>query len=316
MVRTFVIATAALALLLSACTGTPSAPQATPAPQATQASVSVAVPAAVANQNAPVPSKSTGSSVNAPASLPVGLKDFRVPSGFSLETAGTIAAGGSQMDTGTWRGKAKVADVSAFYKQYATEQGWEIATTIENNDSGQVYATGKDGLSYIVSYTERNNEEVDLSVMAGKEAQATPPTGSQAIAPSVPKVTTLAEKPQAQPAPVSPALADVSEIPNELKDVPIPSGFGVVKDSAFRMTVGTGVTATVSLSGQGEIENIKDFYVQAFKARGLQEQVVMSTADETTVIYGGMKDGKQSILSAGIEKTDTGIGVTINYTSS
>lgn len=127
-----------------------------------------------------------------------------------------------------------------------------------------------------------------------------------------PEPTAEATKPAA-PASAGPSLTSTSALPNELKDLPTPSGFSVVKDSPFRITAGNRVSATAQLAGKGEVDKLQEFYVNAFRGKGLAEQAVISQEDQATVIFASQQGGKNVTLGAAIEKVDQGVEITLTY---
>jgi hypothetical protein len=85
-----------------------------------------------------------GEQVTISSKLPDELKTFPVPQGFSLETSGSMSSGDGNLATGSWKGKASVQDVAAFYKKTMTDQGWKEEYTFSADDASQA-SYSKDG---------------------------------------------------------------------------------------------------------------------------------------------------------------------------
>ncbi|MHB1131827.1 MAG: hypothetical protein ACYC4L_05495 [Chloroflexota bacterium] len=316
MRRVLFVSLVILALVLAGCSS-PAAPAATPA-ASSNAPGGGATPAGKPADAITI-TGNQGEKITVGSGLADEFKAFPVPGGFAFDSAGSMTAAGkdgAKLAAATWKGKVATAAVVAFYKKAATEQGWKEDMSFSDADGGQLWFTTKDGLSYIITYAGKDGAELELNVLASKESKPTPaaasPAATETKAAAAPPATPVASTPAPAATVAAPALADASALPAELKDLPIPGGFGVQKDGIARIASGGQFSmATAALWGTASPEKVVDFYQQALPAKGWQEEAAITNDDGADLAFMMEKDGGEWVLAISIAKEDGGTRVQV-----
>lgn len=245
------------------------------------------------------------------------LKDFPVPRGFQLESAGSVSSKGDKLVTGTYKGKGAFQAVAEFYKKALGDQRWQEELSMFDASSGGMltYSKGEQSVSVVLA-EGKSQGEMEITVLLSRSGQ-TPTAGGAATA----KPTTAPARPEASPAPelaatrADPALVDASAVPAELKDIPAPRGFGVVKGSTSRLTqAGKFQMAHVEWYGKGSLKDVADFYKSAIGGKGWNEGSFVSTEDSVFADYVNAKD-ENLILVLAVETSDPGLTVSLTVTA-
>lgn len=158
---------------------------------------------------------------------------------------------------------------------------------------------------------------VDLGLGGAVKAPAAGAASSGAAAPSAAQQTAPAASKPAAPAaseptvaPVAPQLADASTLPAELKDLPVPAGFGVVNGSTTRVASGGQFSvASATWFGKASVKDVGAFYKQALAATWNEDYYSDST-DALSAAYTNKKDTTLE-LALEVEKTESGTQVTL-----
>jgi hypothetical protein len=320
MSRTLFAAAVVVTLLLTGCSGSaqPSATAQAGTTQPTkQASVAPASSQSGAQGQSYTITGQDGAKVTVNSGLPEELKSFPVPAGFAYDSGGSMSAqgqGGGSLNVATYKGKMSLNDAIAYYKQTAASKGWTEGMSFSDNKGGQLWYTTPDSYSYIVSFTLQDDGTTEISVLGGKDKATAVPTKAAAAtqAPTKPAATTAPAKPAATPTPSGPALTGNSALPQELQDLPMPSGFAVEKDGVMRVASGGKFQmAAATLFGQGEPAAIGDWYLQNLKTKGWQEAFSQSGEDEVTLMLQQTKNGGELTLAINISKRDDGTGTEV-----
>ncbi|HEX2922416.1 MAG TPA: hypothetical protein VHS28_00115, partial [Chloroflexota bacterium] len=268
------------------------------------------------------------------------LKNFPVPQGFKMDKdgLGTVSSKGDTLSVGEWEGSGTPASVLEFYKKTMPGLGWTEDLSFSTETGGQVSYTK--GQSQAVVTINKSDSTTQLSIMVGKSgslksnsssaggsgagassgtniattgstpAPAAAPTKASA-APT--KAAAATPKPEATATPAAPKLGSASSVPDELKQVPLPSGFSVVDGSMMRQAAG-GVfaLATGKWFGKSSVADVVKFYKTAM-ANDWDEDYVTTSGDEAICTY---TNKKKPELSAEIEvmKEEAGTIVTVSLT--
>ncbi|MCL5111078.1 MAG: hypothetical protein M1401_19855 [Chloroflexi bacterium] len=258
-----------------------------------------------------------GAQVTINSGLPEELKAFPVPTGFAYDSGGSMSSqgkDGGSLNVATYKGQASLADSMNFYKQTAASKGWTEGMSFSDNKGGQLWYTTPDQYSYIVTFSLRDDGSTEISVLGGKDKATAVPTKTAAAtqAPARATATTTPAKPAATPTPSGPALTSNSALPQELRDLPMPSGFAVEKDGVLRMASGGKFQmAAATLFGQGDPATIGAWYQQNLKTKGWQESFSQSAEDEMTMMFTQTKDGVDLTMALNISKRDDGTGTEV-----
>ena len=238
------------------------------------------------------------------------FKSFPVPEGFKLESSGSVSSKGEKLSVATWKGKGSLPEVDKFYQKTMPGQGW-TEESVFTTDTGSMLSFNKGDINVVIT-TSKQDDVVDIAVMLGKSAQqpaaATPKqtTGSSsAMATPTPAKPEPTQKPEATPTPAGPTLTDASALPAELKDLPVPSGFSLVKDSAVRMAAGGKFqTAVAKWFGKTSVKEVGQFYQKALPGKGWTEEQFAEGEDNIGGSYRNEKAKMMLVLL--VEKTDAG----------
>ncbi|MHB1004673.1 MAG: hypothetical protein ACYC3S_03405 [Chloroflexota bacterium] len=249
------------------------------------------------------------------STMPDELKNFPAPAGFKLENASSISAGADKTATATWKGKAPITDVAAFYKKYAADQNWQVGLTFGDATSGQIHGTAPDNMNYIVSYSLGSDGGTEITVMASK-VKATPtkePATATTVA--VAKAAATSTKPQTTPAPEAPATTTQESLPNEIKDIPLPSGFALEKDGAFRLASGNNVSVNATFYGTGDMAKIQAFFESQMVSKGWEKDTVLAIGDQVTMMFTQQKNNLDLSIGISVVKKDPGLEIIMMYSS-
>ncbi len=270
-----------------------------------------------------------GEVVTFSAKLPDELKDFPVPQGFDHAEGsfGAMSAKKSErVATAVWRGKTAVETVVQFYKKGIADKGWKEESTFSTGDGFQGYYSKADAEAVVTVIKE--GEITSINVIVGKGIKKNEP--NTALSSSAPGSGSADSKPANQPAissstPVtslkpgqttqltSPQTSDAASIPQELKSIPVPSGFKVVKDSVNRLAEG-GVfkVGTVMYYGTSNLKQVVDFYTNSMSSDWTSElEGVME--EEAFFEFVNKKDATLR-LAIGVAKAEAGTEITIMLT--
>lgn len=322
MFKAILAALIAASLLLVSCSGGSGQPtaQATqqPSGQAAQQSGKPVGPVVgQPGQSVTIPGTG-GQSVTVDTSLPSEFAGFPVPPGFAYDSGGSLSVSGKEggkTTVASWKGKATLADAMSFYKQNAASKGWTEGMSFSDNKGGQLWFTTKDNYSYIVTLATRDDGALEISVLGGQSNWPTPaPTRAPVVQATKPPAaaTSAPAQPQATPATARPATVAVSQMPQELQALPLPSGFAPLQDGMMRLTSGNQLqTATTTLVGTGEPKQIAEFYKGALPGKGWAEELTMSTGQGVLLSFTGQVGGADFALNIAIEKKDAGTEVVL-----
>ncbi len=113
-----------------------------------------------------------GESLTISSEVPAELKNFPVPAGFKLEPTGggSLQSGADKTSVATWKAKANVDDVVAFYKQQMASQGYKEEMAMTSSDGGVlVYSKGDSSVTVTLG---KEGDTLNLAVMMGKSSSA------------------------------------------------------------------------------------------------------------------------------------------------
>jgi hypothetical protein len=303
MNRITTIVVAILALLVSGCA------------QAAQTAVEQTTGVKVDQKGDTVTVKGKdGESLTFSSDLPAEFKDFPVPSSFKVDSSGSISmgGGGDKLSVVAYKGKATTKDVGEFYRKTAKEKGWEEEFSFEDGKGGQLHYSTKGDIGYIVTYTDSGND-TEISVMISKTTPQPMATATRATAIPERESTPTPSRPGPTPTPATPATGDTSSIPAELKEIPTPQGFAVVKDSTHRVVVGgKAASAGAILFGKTAVDEVAKFYQNSLPAKGWNEVFVMEDVSSTALLFENAQTEGTS-LAINVQKTEAGTEVTMMY---
>jgi hypothetical protein len=253
----------------------------------------------------------TAVSITANKTVPDELKDFPVPSGYTLDSSGTMSSGDDKLIVASWKGKSDYKAVADFYKKAMADKGWKNDFTMDADTGGmQNWSKGDYGVT--ITYDKpKDKDESSISILMGKGKKT--PTPAKAEATDTPESEAAAPTPakaEATDTPAPPKAGDASSIAPELKDVPVPSGFTLVEGSAIRMEEGGKFKgATANWFGKTSIKDVAQFYKGQMTGKGWKEALVMEQDDSSMLSYTSAKD-ENLTLTIGVTKTDAGTEVT------
>ena len=157
---------------------------------------------------------------------------------------------------------------------------------------GQIVFSGpRDAKGLKLMFTPTPNEKIEFGLGTLALAQSTDAPGGAA-------------------APAGPKLAPASVLPDELKSLPMPTGFGVVENSARRSASGGKFqSADAQLFGKMSIEDLNTFYKTRLAA---QWDAIVEDEGSGDLQYTYMNKKDQSLtLYINAEQTDTGTTIDI-----
>lgn len=313
MFRVVVIALAIVALLLSGCQ------------QAAQKAVEQTTGVKVDNKNESVTlTGKDGEKVTISSEVPEELKDFPFPSGFKLDSSGSMSSGDDKLSVASWKGKSTIKDASDFYKKTMPEKGWKETSSFMSGDGG-LLNYDKGDLSVSVTFSQEK-EEVNISVLLAKSkktptaAAGSRSTGGSTSSTATPSSSsdssggraTATPKAEATSTPAGPVLTDSSTLPQELKDFPIPSGFSVIKNSASRAAYGGKVSEVrAAWFGKSSLKAVVDFFKQSLPSKGWQEDYIEDGENNTYLSYNNGKEENRISLTIMVEKQDAGTEIEV-----
>jgi hypothetical protein len=265
----------------------------------------------------------TGESVTFNGQAPDELKAFPVPAGFTLDKDGygSMTTQDGTMATATWVGSGGVGAAGDFYTGTLPKQGWTQTMAIDSGTS-RVFTYDKGEHSAWVSIDD-DGGKTRIAVLYGRQTNRPTPTAARAVAAPAAtaearagtSVDDAASRPQPTATSEAPTLTDPSVLPNELRAIPLASGFGIVKGSAQRIAEG-GVfrMATARAFGKLSVTDVESFYKQALVGQWKQDSE-FAGEDECQLAYTSKTEDTLA-LNIDIEKVDAGTEVTLTLLSS
>ncbi|MGI5836469.1 MAG: hypothetical protein ACOX87_08250 [Chloroflexota bacterium] len=267
-----------------------------------------------------------GEEITFGTNVPDDLKDFPVPQGFSSDQDGIgslSSKGGEEVAVAVWKGKTTVESVADFYKKSMPEKGWQEASFITMGDGFQGTYTKSDAEAVVTATKE--DEDIEISVLyskgtkkatstattsssaAGSGSTTSEPMNTPAVSQSAPTAT---PKPQPTPTPAAPQTSDTASVPQELKSIPVPNGFKVVKDSVNRLTEG-GVfkVGAVIYFGTMSVEQVTEFYTKSM-ANDWNSEAEAVMEEEALFEFVNKQDDTLR-LAIVIAKTETGTEISM-----
>lgn len=254
---------------------------------------------------------SDGQSMTVDSSIPDELKSFPVPQGFTSEGGGTMTAGGDKLAAVSWKGTGQVQSVIDFYKSSLPGQGWKEESTFVSGDGGMLNYSKPDGYGLTVTVSKDDSNNITVAVLGGKSSKTPTPSTDSAPTPRAQATSKPEATPTPEPttAPQAPATTDASAVPAELKDVPLPSGFAPVKNSAARMaTGGKFQMAYVEFFGKASMKDTAAWYSSNLDAKGWTVDMDNSGEEESVFVCTSKAD---STLHLGINVTAGDAGTSI-----
>ncbi|MCL4535488.1 MAG: hypothetical protein M1370_10070 [Bacteroidetes bacterium] len=76
-----------------------------------------------------------------------------------------------------------------------------------------------------------------------------------------------------------------SNVPDELKNFPVPPGFTAQKDGAGTLSTGGAKTSVASWKGKGKVEDTVAFYKKTLTDQGYKEEMSMTAGDGGVLSY-------------------------------
>ena len=289
-----VVTVALLVMLLAGC-GQPQTPvEPPPTPAAGVGPVqAIPVPGVATKGDSVTIKGNQGEAIVVGSGIPDELKNFPVPQGFRYESGGSMSSGADKFAAVNWVGKGTLKAVADFYKKVMPEQGWtETASVSTTEGLWLTYEKGdKDSVALVAA---PQGDEVTLSAVWGKASQQPGVVGKSA------------PQPGTVPAPAGPATTDPSTLPSELKDIPVPAGFAVIKGSARRETGGGQFSlAEAAWFGQASTKEAFAFFQKTLPAKGWNEASTDEGEDQAYLSYSNAKDSTL-LLEVDISKDQGG----------
>lgn len=310
-VQGFFAALALLSLIVVGCAsnGAQTTPQATQ--PASQSASQQATPTQSQQSGGKVTIPgSNGTSVTIDSSVPDDLKTFPVPQGFTSQGMGSMTSGGDKLSTGSWTGTGQVQTVVDFYKSSLPGQGWKEEGTILTDSGGFINYSKPGGLGLTVTVSKDDSGKITIAVLYGKSSATPTPQAQATEAADATETPEATSAPEATSTPAAPAKGDSSLIPAELKDIPVPSGFYLVKDSAIRLASGGQFTlATAEFFGTTSVKDVGAFYKSSLTAKGWNIDTEVG-GEDTYVLACKNSDGSLS-LEVSVSTADAGTQVAI-----
>jgi hypothetical protein len=256
---------------------------------------------------------------NAPTlTQPSDLRDFPVPSGFVAERASISSAGGDPVALGAWKGKGSVEATIAFYQRTLVEQGWAEEYTFARPDGGQT-AYSRSGSVATVTLARRG-DELQAGVLIARDGYGTGSPGKAGVGSPIAPPTAVALRPATAPAPIpslpaptgsaasssGSATAYALDVPEEMRRVPIPSGFTLVEGSAQRFTHGDGTTLAMTMwTGKGTVADVAEYYRHTMPEPGWMALSFRETNGGFAAQFSSQEDLG---VTVGIELTEVSTG--------
>jgi hypothetical protein len=204
-----------------------------------------------------------GEAVVLGATIPDELKGFPVAAGFTPQAGASFSGGGDKGITGVWKGKGDIAQIAAFFKKELTSQGWTEDLAMDSPAAIiRQYLKGDDGAMLTIG-KEDKTDSVTVSIILSKVKGKTPSGGQTPAASSKPGAAV----------PSGPPTTDVSNLPAELRDIPMPTGFSPIKDTISRQASGGKFTAAAAnWYGKGKVQAIVEFFQKNLPPKGWEEE--------------------------------------------
>ncbi len=257
-----------------------------------------------------------GNSLTVDSSIPAELKDFPVPQGFKSDGGGTLSSDGGAMSAVSWKGTGQIQTVIDFYKNTLPGKGWKEESTVVSSDGGMLNYSRPDGYGLTVTVSaDSSSKEITIGVLGGKSSKTPTPeptaTVEEAVATETPEAKSA---PQATSTPAAPQTTDASAIPAELKAVPLPSGFALIKDSANRMAVGGQFAMAMGeFFGTASVKDAAAFYTSNLPAKGWNVDMETGGEGESTFVATSKSDAKLH-LAVNISTDDAGTKIYLQLT--
>lgn len=249
-----------------------------------------------------------GESVTISSQLPQELKDFPVPEGFKLDSGGSMASGAEKVLVATWSGTGTHQSVTAFYQKTLPGKGWQEESSFTSKDGSLLtYRRGdQDGVTIT---TSQEGDKLTISVMMGQGTRM--PGAAPGSAKSQSGGGTSGSSGEAKTGPARTSFS--SELPAELKDLPVPGGFAVAEDGAMRAAEGDTFTmATANLKGKLSVKEVGDFYKKELTAKGWTQTQFIEADDDAMGMFANEKEKLDLVVQ--ITKTDDGTEVNLMLT--
>jgi hypothetical protein len=238
--------------------------------------------------------------------VPDELKSFPVPQGFKLDSGGSMSTGGDKVSVASWTGTGTPQMVVEFYQQTLPGQGWQEQANFTSGDGGMLTYTKGEQDGVTITTSKEDGDKVTISVMLGKTSQKPAATSA---------ATTQPAAAESDPTPVAPETGDAANLPAELKNLPVPSGFAVVTDSMARYAEGgTFSSASATWFGKTSVKDVGQFYQKELTAKGWTEDYSAGAEDSIVANYSNEKEGMS--LTLAIHKTDAGTEVMLELSKS
>jgi len=256
-----------------------------------------------------------GTAVTFTSNMPEELKDFPVPDGFKFDSSGSMSSGEDKLAAANWKGKSDYKTVSDYYKKAMADKGYKEDFTVDT-DTGGMRNYSKGDISLTVTFDrEKGQDEMTISVLLGKSKRTpTPPPTKEAEATDTPEIPEATPTAGPTETPEPPAAADASSLAPELKDVPVPSGFTLLKDGTMRIAQGGSFkSATARYLGKASVKEAGQFYKSAMAGKGWDETQFMEIEDGVVGAYTSAQDKTLSLMIS-VSKGDAGTEVTMVLT--
>ena len=115
-----------------------------------------------------------------------------------------------------------------------------------------------------MKYLEDDEIIINLTARSAPASSSASTAATPTTSTSSDKATATPAVAEATPTPEGPELTDASAVPQELRTVPVPSGFSVVKGSTLRSTSGGQFErARATYYGKMSIEDTAAFYTES-----------------------------------------------------
>lgn len=311
VLRVAVVALAVLAVLLSGCQ------------QAAQKAVEQATGVQTSQKGDTVTVKGKeGETVVISSQVPEEFKSFPVPQGFKLDSSGTMTQGGDKLSVASWKGNSTFQAVQEFYQKAMPGQGWKEEASFATDTGGMLSYSKGDQNGLTITYG-KEGDDITITAMLGKSTakpsgsgttsgssasgSAAKPAGSDASSGAKPTAAAgrpePTPKPEATPTPEAPKTTDASALPAELKDVPVPSAFAIVKDSVMRQAEGGQFKAAEARwFGKTSLKETAAFYAKTMPGKGWNEDSSEGGEDSASFLYTNLyTNAKDSDLTLEIE---------------
>lgn len=98
-----------------------------------------------------------------------------------------------------------------------------------------------------------------------------------------------------------------SNVPDELKNFPVPPGFSVDASGAGSMSTGADKVSVATWKGKGSVDDVVAFYKKTMADQGYKEDFAMTAGDGGTLSYSKGESG--AMITIGKQGGDITIGV-------